>query len=299
MDFLIGGLAGAGATFFTNPIDVVKTRMQLQGELRTRNEHTTRYRGIFQALYVIARTDGALALQKGLVPAVLLGFSMNSVRLGIYHIAEVQGWTRTNEGEVSLGNCVLWSSVSGALSGVASNPVSVLKTRIQAASHPSIAVGKQHSYKGFWDGWKTMYRYEGMRGFLAGINGTCTRLAIGSAAQLTSFSIAKEALLNHEILNTSPFGLAFAASSLSGFIVAFTVCPFDVITIRLYNQGSGGETLYKGVWDCFRKIYRTEGFRGLYKGIGPLYLRIAPHTTISLVIWDLLNNMLTESENET
>lgn len=80
MDFVIGGLAGAGATIFTNPMDVVKTRLQLQGELRAKSETTTRYRGIFHALYVIARADGALALQKGLVPAMVLGFTMNSVR---------------------------------------------------------------------------------------------------------------------------------------------------------------------------------------------------------------------------
>jgi solute carrier family 25, member 34/35 len=80
MDFVIGGLAGAGATVFTNPMDVVKTRMQLQGELLARSEHTTRYRGIVHALYVIARADGVMALQKGLAPAMLLGFTMNSVR---------------------------------------------------------------------------------------------------------------------------------------------------------------------------------------------------------------------------
>lgn len=78
MEFIVGGLAGAGATIFTNPIDVIKTRMQLQGELKT--SEPPRYRGLLHAIYVIGKADGPLALQSGLSAAMLLGFTMNSVR---------------------------------------------------------------------------------------------------------------------------------------------------------------------------------------------------------------------------
>ncbi|KAI8434601.1 hypothetical protein MSG28_003139 [Choristoneura fumiferana] len=302
MDFVIGGLAGAGATVFTNPIDVVKTRMQLQGELQPKNQQVVRYKGMFHALYVIGRTDGALALQKGLAPALILGFTMNSVRLGMYHVAEVNGWTKKKGGDVSINKAMFWSSVSGILSGVVANPVSVLKTRIQASAHPSIAVGRQHRYKGetgrlttsyssqayewpirgcaaaryddatdwrvaservhtcrvasesargmlrgvagvgtrpsMFDGMSKIYYSEGFKGYFAGVNATCTRLAVGSAAQLTTFSAAKEALAFHGIFESSPFWLAFAASAISGAVVALAMCPFDVTTVRLYNQGN-------------------------------------------------------------
>ncbi|XP_053626071.1 solute carrier family 25 member 35-like isoform X1 [Plodia interpunctella] len=300
MDFIIGGLAGAGATIFTNPMDVVKTRMQLQGELKSKAEQATRYKGVLHALYVIAKADGAMALQKGLVPALVLGFSMNSVRLGTYHIAEVQGWTKTKDGDVSFQKAVLWSSVSGILSGLTGNPASVVKTRIQSASHPSIAVGRQHRYKGLWDGCRQIYKVEGLRGFFAGVEATCARLAVGSAAQLTTFSFSKEALQSRGTLKESPFLLAFCASAISGVAVALAICPMDVATVRLYNQGpASGGLLYTGVIDCLTKIYRTEGLHGLYKGLGPLYLRIAPHTTLSLVIWDLLNDIVTDRRNKT
>ena len=36
VEFLLGGLATSGAGVFTNPLEVVKTRMQLQGELKVR-----------------------------------------------------------------------------------------------------------------------------------------------------------------------------------------------------------------------------------------------------------------------
>ncbi|CAH4037140.1 unnamed protein product [Pieris brassicae] len=290
MDFIIGGLAGAGATIFTNPMDVVKTRLQLQGELRSRKEQPRQYRGLFHGLYVIAKADGVLALQKGLTPAVVFGFCMNSVRLGTYHAAEVQGWTQSN-GSVNVQKAAFWAGASGFMSGLVANPMSVVKTRLQAAAHPSVAVGRQHMYTGTIDALMKIYKTEGFRGFFAGVHASCLRLAIGSSAQLTTFSIAKETLLSHGISTNSRLCLAFLPSALSGAVVSAVICPFDVVTVRMYNQGtsSKGDLMYKGVFDCLKKILKTEGVYGLYKGFGPLYLRIAPHTTLSLVIWDMLN----------
>lgn len=80
MDFLIGGTAAMSAVLFSNPLDVVKTRMQLQGELKSRGKYAVHYRSVPHAIYMIAKNDGLLALQKGLVPA--LGFQLvcNSTR---------------------------------------------------------------------------------------------------------------------------------------------------------------------------------------------------------------------------
>lgn len=38
------------------------------------------------------------------------------------------------------------------------------------------------------DGFIQIHKTEGLRGFFAGVNATCVRIAIGSAAQLTTFS---------------------------------------------------------------------------------------------------------------
>jgi solute carrier family 25 protein 34/35 len=83
MDFAIAGAAAVGACFFTNPLEVLKTRMQLQGELRSKGEHAIHYRNVVHAAYVVAKNDGALALQKGLVPALWVQLIMNGMRLGV------------------------------------------------------------------------------------------------------------------------------------------------------------------------------------------------------------------------
>jgi len=79
-DFVLGGLASVGATFFTNPIEVIKTRIQLQGELAARGTYVVPYKSIVHAFVTVAKNDGMLGLQKGLAPALYFAFVINSFR---------------------------------------------------------------------------------------------------------------------------------------------------------------------------------------------------------------------------
>jgi hypothetical protein len=47
----------------------------------------------------------------------------------------------------------------------------------------------------------------------------------------------------------------------------------DVAKTRLQMQGADGIQQYKGLMDCFQKIYKTEGMSALYAGIEPALIR--------------------------
>lgn len=94
-----------------------------------------------------------------------------------------------------------------------------------------------------------------------------------------------------QLFAPSSWSLALSASMVSGFVVVMVMTPFDVISTRLYNQGTdakGRGLNYSGVGDCFLKMLRTEGPLGFYKGFGASYFRLGPHTVLSLVFWDQL-----------
>ena len=52
--------------------------------------------------------------------------------------------------------------------------------------------------------------------------------------------------------------------------------PFDVVKSKMQSDGFGAGMRYRGMSDCFRQTWKTEGARGFWKGIGPTLLRAMP-----------------------
>ena len=74
-------------------------------------------------------------------------------------------------------------------------------------------------------------------GLWRGWTGILVRTAIGSSAQLSTFSNSKDFLLQYEFFSDSIFYTAVAASMVSGLCTAITMTPFDTIATRMFNQG--------------------------------------------------------------
>ncbi|KAI9675132.1 MAG: mitochondrial aspartate-glutamate transporter agc1 [Caeruleum heppii] len=82
----------------------------------------------------------------------------------------------------------------------------------------------------------------------------------------------------------------FALGSVAGAFGAFVVYPIDLVKTRMQNQRSQrvGERLYQNSIDCAKKVVRNEGFRGLYSGVLPQLIGVAPEKAIKLTVNDLV-----------
>ncbi|KAI8850562.1 mitochondrial carrier domain-containing protein [Chytridium lagenaria] len=114
-----------------------------------------------------------------------------------------------------------------------------------------------------------------------------------AAAASSSSAPAKPAGLpvHLEILKSA---YNFALGSVAGAIGATFVYPIDLVKTRMQNQRAKvvGELLYKNSADCFRKVIRNEGVKGLYSGLLPQLLGVAPEKAIKLTMNDLVRSKL-------
>ncbi|KAJ7996087.1 hypothetical protein DPEC_G00233440 [Dallia pectoralis] len=293
MDFILSGTAACGACLFTNPLEVVKTRMQLQGELKNRGTYQIYYRNVFHAFYTIGKVDGLAGLQKGLVPGLFYQFFMNGVRLGSFSIIESSGYSHT-DGRVSAAKTAVAGAAAGVVGAVMGSPIYLVKTHLQSQAASSIAVGHQYQHQGMFHALAAIQKQHGILGLWRGSSAAVPRVSVGSSAQLYSYAASKELVTDLQVFSEGSWLVALSAGMISSVVVVAAMTPFDVISTRLYNQPvshTGKGELYSGLGDCFAKTLRKEGVTGLYKGLGASYFRLGPHTILSLLFWDELRKL--------
>lgn len=74
-------LANTILTFFNNPIDVIRTRLQYLHYSRNKNHN---YKGIIQGIILIAQTEGLKGLTLGIVPRILKRATASAIAWTIY-----------------------------------------------------------------------------------------------------------------------------------------------------------------------------------------------------------------------
>ena len=72
--------------------------------------------------------------------------------------------------------------------------------------------------------------------------------------------------------------LLFIQGSIAGGIGATAVYPIDLVKTRMQNQrvGADGKRMYKNSIDCFKQLVAKEGVKGLYRGLLPQLVGVAP-----------------------
>ena len=284
-----GALASIGATVVSNPFEVMKTRLQLQGELMKKGSYHQKYNGMLSGMSKVAGQEGLLALQKGLWASMIHQVVQNGLRFAIYPQFQAH-LKRINDDQPGFGVNVLSGCLAGLIGAVVSNPFMMVKTRLQSSSShvPSgmkeAAIGHQHHYKGVFDGLRQIVNEGGVRGLWFGVKPAMYRTVVLSSAQLATYDGVKEAASLRLGLSNTDVKVHFIAGAASAFAVMVTMNPLDVILTRSYNNGSQHiKAKATSVPGIMKEIVAVEGVQGLYKGSLALWSRLAPHFICTFV----------------
>lgn len=143
-------------------------------------------------------------------------------------------------------------------------------------------------YRGVSDALATIYKREGLRGFLRGLSPNIQRGFIVNAAELGSYDHSKDLLISSGILKEGVLAHT-GASCVAGLAGASASNPIDVVKTRLMSQpidSSGLGLHYKGMTDCMQKTYREGGFSAFYRGFIPNWMRKAPWCIVFFVSYE-------------
>nr|XP_043615962.1 mitochondrial uncoupling protein 5-like [Erigeron canadensis] len=297
--FVEGGIASIIAGCSTHPLDLIKVRMQLQGEnpsVLALNGHGSasvalpRHAGPVSVGVKIFQTEGVAALFSGVSATVLRQTLYSTTRMGLYEIFR-EKWADPNTGNLSLTKKIGSGLLAGGIGAAVGNPADVAMVRMQADGR--LPVAERRNYKGVGDAITRMVKQEGVTSLWRGSSLTVNRAMIVTASQLASYDQIKETILSKGVMKDG-LGTHVTASFAAGFVASVASNPVDVIKTRVMNMKvvEGVEPPYKGAIDCAVKTVKAEGPMALYKGFIPTISRQGPFTVVLFVTLEQVRKLL-------
>lgn len=320
--FVEGGIASIVAGCATHPLDLLKVRMQLQGETQVPKPNPTAAvqtlrpalafhatslsapgsihvalpqpqaarAGLISVGVRIVQQEGMAALFSGVSATVLRQTLYSTTRMGLYDVLKKK-WTDQGSGHLPLVRKIAAGLIAGAVGAAVGNPADVAMVRMQADGRLPLA--QRRNYKSVVDAITSMARQEGVTSLWRGSTLTINRAMLVTASQLASYDQFKEMIIEKGVMKDG-LGTHVTASFAAGFVAAVASNPVDVIKTRVMNMKvePGAEPPYAGALDCVIKTVRAEGPLALYKGFVPTISRQGPFTVVLFVTLEQVRKLL-------
>ncbi|THV44407.1 hypothetical protein BGAL_0651g00040 [Botrytis galanthina] len=288
----IAGLsAGTASTLAVHPLDVIKTRLQIH-----RSTSHTPASGLTILRSLTQQPQPLQSLYRGLTPN-LIG-NASSWALFFYFKNIFESSLRSFHNQPSHSNYAsltpidyfLASGSAGIMITITTNPIWVLKTRMLSSDRSS-----KGAYQSMWHGARHLWQHEGVRGFYRGVGISLLGNSHG-AVQFAVYEPLKNFWRNHcshqtlrgdressqvKLGNTATLLLSSSAKIIAGT----ATYPYQVVRSRLQTYDAE-ERFGKGIRGVVGKVWREEGWRGFYRGLGTNIVRVLPATWVTFLVYE-------------
>jgi len=277
-------LAGAQCCAITHtvlvPIDVVKTRLQVQSAGPAKQ-----YNGMMDAFVKISRSEGPSALLLGLGPTAV-GYSVQGAcKFGFYEFFKNVSASALgkDKSQLNTANHMLAAGMAEVVASVALCPFEAV--RIKMVGQPSFA-------RNMFDGLKKVAASDGVLGFYKGIGPILMKQVPYTVTQLVVFHhvvdnytyghlLPQMGVQKDKLSLASKLSISLTGGVIAGVAGAVVSHPADTILSRVNMKGAGS----------LGTVIRNLGFRGMWLGIGPRCLMVGTLSAGMFLIYDSVKAM--------
>lgn len=263
-----GGMAGAISRTCTAPLDRVKIMLQVHGGKKKLT--------VAQSIKLMIKEGGVKSLWRGNGTNVIKIAPESAIKFAAYE--QIKRLVVGDTGKpIGMVERFAAGSSAGAIAQTCIYPLEVVKTRL--------AVMKTGQYKGMVDCLMKIYKKEGFialyRGYLPNLLGIIPYAGI----DLTIYETLKNTWMARSPDNPDPGVMTLLAcgtvSSTCGQLASY---PLALVRTRL--QARATPEAEAGFLPLTKHIIKTEGLKGLYRGIAPNFMKVLPAVSISYVIYE-------------
>ncbi|KAM4862322.1 solute carrier family 25 member 36 isoform X2 [Marmota monax] len=190
----------------------------------------------------------------------------------------------------------------GTVGAILTCPLEVVKTRLQSSSvtlyisevqlntmagasvNRIVSPGPLHCLK-------VILEKEGPRSLFRGLGPNLVGVAPSRAIYFAAYSNSKETL--NGVFDPDSTQVHMISAAVAGFTAITATNPIWLIKTRLQLDARNRGEKRMGAFECVRKVYRTDGLRGFYRGMSASYAGIS-ETVIHFVIYESIKQKLLE-----